>query len=122
MAIRKHGGQNSYHFLRSSFNSNLRTPHFDFQVGKCRYKKANVGATCTGYVDLTKGNETSLQCAIANVGPIAAGVDASSQAFRMYKSGVFDNPDCSSEQLDFSMVIVGYGTENGKEYYNCKNR
>lgn len=90
-------------------------------VGKCRYKKANVGATCTGYVDLTKGNETSLQCAIANVGPIAAGVDASSQAFRMYKSGVYDNPDCSSEQLDFSMVIVGYGTENGKEYYNCKN-
>jgi cathepsin L len=40
----------------------------------------------------------------------------------MYKSGVYDDQHCSSTIVDHSLVVVGYGVENGKEYYNCKNR
>lgn len=87
----------------------------------CRYRKSDSGATCTGYVDLPKGNEKSLQEAVAFIGPISGAVDASHIGFQMYKSGVYDDQHCSSTIVDHSLVVVGYGVENGKEYYNCKN-
>ena len=123
------GGMMDYSFEYVKVNGGIDTEKSypynwtDPKVGKCKYRKADSDATCTGYVDLPKGNETSLQCAIAYEGPIAIGVDASHQGFRSYKRGVYDDPNCKSrsEDLDFSLLVVGYGTENSIDYYNCKS-
>jgi len=49
--------------------------------------------TFPGYVDIPKGNETTLQSATATVGPISVGIDASvGSTFRFYSSGVYDEP------------------------------
>ena len=73
-------------------------------------------------MDLPKGNETSVQCAVAHVGPTAVAVDATHPGFEFYKSGVYDDPKCNPEGYLHSLVVVGYDTLNGKQYYNCKNR
>ncbi|XP_052817751.1 procathepsin L-like [Mya arenaria] len=89
---------------------------------KCRYTVANRGATCTGYVDLPKGNETALQQALAEIGPISVAIDASHVGFQTYKTGVYDDPQCSPDRIDHSLLVVGYGTtKDGIQYYNCKN-
>lgn len=44
----------------------------------CQFKARNVGATLKGFVDIQSGSETALQTAVANVGPISVGIDASS--------------------------------------------
>ena len=89
--------------------------------GKCKYRQSKVGATCTGHVDVQKGSESQLQDATANIGPISVAIDASHSSFQLYNDGVYNEPDCSSSQLDHGVLVVGYGTLNGKDYWLVKN-
>ncbi|XP_076450120.1 cathepsin L-like peptidase [Babylonia areolata] len=89
--------------------------------GRCRFSRANVGATDTGYVDIRRGSESDLQSAVATVGPIAVTIDASKRSFQLYRSGVYYEPTCSSERLDHGVLVVGYGTEDSEDYWLVKN-
>lgn len=53
----------------------------------CNFTEANVGATDTGFVDIDSGDEHKLMEAVALVGPISVGIDASHESFRNYRSG-----------------------------------
>ncbi|XP_067686064.1 cathepsin L-like [Haliotis asinina] len=89
--------------------------------GKCRFKRADVGATDTGAVDIKKDSEESLQHAVAQVGPISVAIDASHPSFQSYQSGVYDEVACSSRMLDHGVLAVGYGVEGGRDYWLVKN-
>jgi cathepsin L len=89
--------------------------------GTCRFKPASVGATISGYADVTKGSESALQTAVANVGPISVAIDASHSSFQFYHSGVYYESMCSSTQLDHGVLAVGYGTDSSKDFWIVKN-
>ncbi|CAG5866542.1 unnamed protein product [Menidia menidia] len=94
---------------------------YEAEDGQCRYKPGNVGATCTGYTDVSEGDEDALKEAVATVGPISVAIDASHSSFQLYESGVYDESECSSSDLDHGVLAVGYGTENGHDYWLVKN-
>jgi cathepsin L len=94
---------------------------YEAKDGTCRFKKANVGATDTGYVDVPKGDEDALKNASATVGPISIAIDASHFSFQFYKSGVYDEPACSPKSLDHGVLLVGYGNYQGKDFWLVKN-
>ncbi|XP_066529072.1 procathepsin L-like [Hoplias malabaricus] len=89
--------------------------------GKCRFNPSTVGATCTGYVDIPSGDEKALQEAVATVGPVSVAIDAGHYSFQLYESGIYNEPECSSSDLDHGVLAVGYGSEGGKDYWMVKN-
>jgi len=76
-------------------------------------------ATINGYVRLPENNYTALMNAIATVGPIAITVDASN--WHAYESGVFSGCNQVNPDLDHGVVLVGYGSEHGQDYWLIRN-
>ncbi|CAK8689927.1 unnamed protein product [Clavelina lepadiformis] len=88
---------------------------------KCLYNTRNKAATLTGCVDIARGSEAALMKAVEKVGPISVAIDAGHPSFQLYKSGVYYEPSCSAVKLDHGVLAVGFGQEEGKDYWLVKN-
>jgi C1A family cysteine protease len=64
-------------------------------------------------------NELALQNALHN-GPVSVAIEADQKAFQFYTGGIIDTPSCGTN-LDHGVLVVGYGTDNGKDYWTIKN-
>lgn len=76
------------------------------------------------YIDgcvMVMQNELELTYAVSRQ-PVSVSIEADSKSFQLYKSGVYDNPDCGTT-LDHGVLAVGYGTDSGtgKDYWLVKN-
>ncbi|XP_020631218.1 cathepsin L1-like [Orbicella faveolata] len=118
------GGLMDYAFKYIKANKGLDTEvsyPYKARDGSCHFKSADVGATDTGFMDIQSGSESALKSAVATVGPISVAIDASHESFQFYHKGVYNEPACSSTQLDHGVLAVGYGTYQGKDYWLVKN-
>ncbi|XP_027364351.1 low-temperature-induced cysteine proteinase-like [Abrus precatorius] len=80
-------------------------------------KNARV-VTIDGYEDVPPNDEKSLMKAVANQ-PVSVALEAGGRAFQLYQSGVFTG--LCGTGLDHGVVVVGYGTENGTDYWLVRN-
>ncbi len=88
---------------------------------RCTFKSSNVGATLSSYVDVAHKDEDALMKASTDIGPISVAIDASHQSYQLYHSGVYYERECSSTKLDHGVLVVGYGTDGGSDYWIVKN-
>jgi len=95
---------------------------YEARDDSCRYDPMESAADDKGFVDVSPpGDEDKLQEALATTGPISIAIDASHQSFHFYQGGIYEDPDCSPENLDHGVLVVGYGTTEGKDYWLVKN-
>ena len=52
--------------------------------------------------------------------PLAVAIEADQMVFQTYSSGVLTSDACGT-QLDHAVLAVGYGTEDGQDYWLVKN-
>merc|ERR1711874_274175 len=52
--------------------------------------------------------------------PLAVSIEADKRVFQTYKSGVLSGTACGTK-LDHAVLAVGYGTEDGQDYWLVKN-
>lgn len=74
---------------------------------KCQTNHTPI-ARVTSYTHIPVGNETALTYAVATRGPIAVAMDASQSDFMSYTNGVYESPQCGSDEqsLDHGEAYV----------------
>lgn len=111
---------NSYDYLA---NGNTLETEDDYPY------TAVTGKTCN---DTKKGKVSDINYAVVdpglelikaalNVGPVNVAVAAGNNVFMDYTGGIITEADGCPTDIDHAILAVGYGTENGVEYYIVKN-
>ena len=85
--------------------------------GKC--KTCSPVAQFTSCSDVKPNDQISLKGAVT-LGPVSVAISADTRYFQSYTGGILDSTACYTE-LDHGVLVVGYGTDNGKKYWNVKN-
>ena len=83
--------------------------------GMCKAQMA-ASAHISGYQRLPANDYAALMNAVATVGPVAISVDA---GWMMYEEGVYSSA-CGST-IDHAVGLVGYGSDNGEDYWLVRN-
>jgi len=106
-----------FNYTKSAGGLSLETDYpYMGTTGTCKTSAIKPAAGVKGYVRLPANNYTALMNAVATIGPISISVDAS---WMDYEKGVYSGP-CGTT-IDHAVVLVGYGTEQGKDYYLVRN-
>ena len=71
------------------------------------------------YSDVTSKSPDQLKAAL-NKGPVSVAIEADKAVFQQYTGGIISGSDCGTS-LDHGVLAVGYGSENGQEYFIVKN-
>ena len=87
--------------------------------GTCKESSYTGQVNTTGYKVITEKSSSALMASI-EAGPTSVAIEADKMAFQMYKNGILNSTKCGTN-LDHGVLAVGYGTENGQDYYLVKN-
>ncbi|EAS07249.1 papain family cysteine protease (macronuclear) [Tetrahymena thermophila SB210] len=120
------GGLPSQAFEYIKYNGGIsyeNSYYYIAQDQECQFSPETVGARVRGgSFNITQGDEDQLKQAVGTVGPVSIAFQVMGD-FKLYKSGVYSNPDCSSspQTVNHAVLAVGYGSENGVDYWYVKN-
>lgn len=90
---------------------------------KCKVDPNTFAIKVTGgSVNITAGDEEALADAIYTHGPVSIAYDCEDD-FLSYSSGIYSSKTCkgSVDDVNHAVVAVGYGRENGMDYWLVKN-
>jgi len=89
----------------------------------CKEKSSPKTGKIRGFVRIPRYDDDALREAVYSRGPVAVSLDASQDSFTFYSSGIYYDTSCmwKPEDLDHSMMLVGYGTDPAGDYWLVKN-
>jgi C1A family cysteine protease len=76
------------------------------------------GSSIASFVDVEPSSDDAMMTAVSKQ-PVSVAIEADQKDFQLYKSGVF-TASCGTN-LDHGVLVVGYGTMDGQDYYKVKN-
>jgi len=89
------------------------------KAGSCKDSTCGTHyAKPSSYTDVATNSESALMSAL-NKQPVSVAIEADQSTFQLYKSGVL-TASCGTN-LDHGVLAVGYGTDNGVNYWTVKN-
>merc|ERR1712072_259828 len=113
---------NGFKYLESKGDALESTYSYTGKSGSCSSSKSSNPALAAGKVtsfnDVTSDSVQQMEAAVSK-GPVSVAIEADQSGFQFYKSGVFSGA-CGTN-LDHGVLVVGYGTDSGKDYWKIKN-
>ncbi|XP_053331129.1 cathepsin S-like [Spea bombifrons] len=111
----------TYRYMKENGIELDSTYPFEGKDGICRYNPTSKAIGITSFKQLPYANEEALKVVVGTEGPVSVAIDASRRSFYMYKAGVYYDPQCSNTETNHAMLVIGYGADNGVEYWLVKN-
>jgi len=113
------GGQmeGAFKFIIENGQCSLSSYPYTAKDGSCQ--KCSAVAHISSCSDVKPNDQISLKAAVSKQ-PVAVAIEADTRYFQSYSGGVLTSSSCGTN-LDHGVLIVGYGTENGIDYYLVKN-
>ena len=109
--------QGAFKFIIENGQCALSSYPYTAKDGSCQ--KCSAVAHISSCSDVKPNDQISLKAAVAQQ-PVAVAISADTKLFQSYSSGVITSPSCYTS-LDHGVLAVGYGTENGQDYWLVKN-
>jgi len=72
-----------------------------------------------GFYDVPQNSSMDLETAVAQ-GPVSVAIEADTFIFQLYFGGIISSEGCGTN-LDHGVLVVGYGSDAGKDYWILKN-
>ncbi|CAL4124926.1 unnamed protein product, partial [Meganyctiphanes norvegica] len=87
----------------------------------CKKEAPKTTYKVTGVQFVNPGKDAELLNALVNIGPISVSIYTSQNMIK-YKKGVLEDELCKAKKpINHAVVLVGYGNENGKNYWLIRN-
>jgi len=87
------------------------------ESGSCQFNQGDILAHISSYT--TIGSETQAQSYLTSNGPLSVCVDA--ESWQYYNGGIITTSSDCGTSLDHCVMITGYGTESGTNYWWVRN-
>ena len=115
------GGMPDNGFEYAIDNSLCLESDYNYQGSNENCKASNCDSivSVTNCVDVISNNQRALKKAVS-MQPVSVAIQADTILFQHYSSGIITDVKCGTN-LDHAVLIVGYGTENGIDYWLVKN-
>merc|ERR1740138_1905724 len=112
-----------FKYLEAKGDSTESSYAYTGKTGTCNSQKQSAAdgikkGAVSSYHDVTTEDEAQILAAVAQQ-PVSVAIEADQSGFQFYKSGVFSGT-CGTN-LDHGVLVVGYGTDSGKDYWKVKN-
>lgn len=114
--------QSFQYMIENGIGSELDYPYSGVN-GTCPWNKLKKILKVKRYVQLPPGDEFTLMKAVAKIGPISAAMEVTNNTRQFVGTSIFYDKTChrSSDFMNHAVLIVGYGSYNGFEYWLIKN-
>merc|ERR1719204_1939935 len=115
------GGLMDYAFEFAEGNGGLCSesdyPYLGYRQWRCKDSQCAKEDAITGYSDV-RATTAALEAA-CDQGPVSIAIEADQSSFQQYSGGVL-TAACGNS-LDHGVLLVGYGTDGGNDYWKVKN-
>merc|ERR1712072_407999 len=114
---------NGFKYLQAKGDELEASYAYTAKTGTCDTTKQSAAdgekpGVVTGISDVKSDSCPDLMAAVQK-GPVSVAIEADQSGFQHYSSGIF-SATCGT-QLDHGVLVVGYGTDGGKDYWKVKN-
>uniref|UniRef100_A0A2A4JAL6 Uncharacterized protein n=1 Tax=Heliothis virescens TaxID=7102 RepID=A0A2A4JAL6_HELVI len=117
-----HGGVMSkvFRYLLDNGGSEPNTDYpYEGKQGDCRFDQEKVKVKLSNCHTYSLESQEKVKQLLYHNGPIVIGIKGYGVMF--YTGGIISDKHCDVGELDHGVLLVGYGSENGSDYWIVKN-